>query len=59
MDLKSAKISVLILRLVAVVMAVLAIVLSSLHAATSEVDEILLGIGLLALVCASLLERKE
>lgn len=52
------KISVLALRLVALVMAILAIVLSVVQAATAEVDETLLGIGLLALVVASFLERK-
>jgi len=59
MSQSSTKIWVLILRLIALVMAVLAIVLSSLHAATAEIDEILLGIGLLALVLASFLGRKE
>lgn len=59
MSQKTRKISVLILRLIALVMAVLAIVLSSMHAATAEVDEILLGTGLLALVLASFLGQKE
>ena len=59
MNPKSIKMSVLILRVVALVMAILAIVLSSVHTATAEVDEILLGIGLLALVIASFLGRKE
>ena len=59
MSQKTTKISALILRLIALVMAVLAIVLSMVYAATAEVDEILLGIGLLALVLASFLGRKE
>ena len=59
MSQKTTKIAALLLRLIALVMAVLAIVLSSLHAATAEVDEVLLGIGLLALVLASFLGQKE
>ena len=55
----STKMSVLILRLIALVMAVLAIVEAGAGIATAEVNEILLGIGLLALVLASFLGRKE
>ena len=52
---QTIKISALLLRIIAIIMAIVAIILSSVHAATAEVDEILLGIGLFALVLASFL----
>ncbi len=52
---QTTKISALLLRIIAIILALVSIILSSAHAATSEVDEILLGIGLFALVLASFL----
>lgn len=53
------KIVVWALRIIALVMAILAIVFTIIHAATQELDELLLGIGLLALVCSTFIKLKE